>query len=1382
MRPTTPQVLSDTDTITADRGSVCPVSQTSSVGGTGKCPFSDGRPTSGPAVLVVVPPGGQASTDGKIIATADVSNLDTFITRVQDAFGLLGSASLTFTNERGLSLDTWDAVRTAFVVHICPDTVRRQVPGPTPYPLVGNIDVFLTDPVQAEYDLLRKYNHLVQITVLGKRVILTSDPDMALLFLKEGEWFGKRVEYPLAELAAVGGNGLFTSNTETEHWRLAHKLLMPAFSASAMRHYIGQMTELTCAALHVFDSFASNGKPVDLLMWTTNIALETIARIGFGYDFDLLNAGQVTKHPFVEAIYFTLNEVFNRMVYTPCYKYLPLPRKYHFDAQMDLITGTVDGIIRERRRHPEDHADKMDLLKFMLHAHEVDDQGQPRYLDDVNIRDQVVTFLIAGHETTSATLTWCLYLLDQHPEVLRRVRAEIDAADLPDAASAVPPTGAQLAKLTYLTQIIRETLRLYPPLFLHLRQARQDTVLPGGYECPAGTSCQVNAFALHRHPDHWGPNPEAFNPDHFLPAAMAARHPGAYLPFSSGVRGCIGMQFAMQEMKIVLAYLLRRFDIRMCPGDLPGTWDKRSSTLRPEQLRATVYLRDQGCMTATTEEGHNGARATGPLPAPLSPALPADYITTQSPQYLAAQLRTRLSDIPEPAAALPAFTLVYGSNMGQSEEYARQLATQLRYLGCPVQSPLPFDTWLEDPATFEPSAGDVSNPRVPVLRSSRSDHHYVLFITSTYNGSAPDNAVKFQAFLKGHDTPEVTAADENHWPRPWHRVRYAVFGCGNSQWLTFQAFPTLVDRVLAGPSLGAVQIFPAGRCDSDTEDTDQVFVEWSTELVSQIFMDLGVTPALLAVANSETTGKDSGSARGLITLKGAGLTTALGLTWDSDDTSAPAPGLVDWTQRGYVPARLTANRELRGQLLSDRSTRHIELRLAGHVPCRAGDHLEVLPQNPPALVASVAEALGLALDRSYTLDCTVPQAGPHWADVSRRALLRAVPVRGTVGQVLTAYADLLAAPPKDLMQVISQALVNGGAAVATTGTSLVTANHHTTKTDSRDLLERYRTTAELLIAVGPRLQNTNGTGAGGLVWADWLLWLPALVPRQYSIASHPIVPVNREDGPTSVTTDLHLTVTVVNDTYQNRRYPGLASDYLARTTVAGPADMVGSPIWVRIQPATATNFHLPEEPSPPAAMVGTTVPPVIMIGAGSGIAPFRGFLQQRAAERLSPPRPRTSRVCLLYFGCQHPAEDFYYQDELRSHYRSGALSRLTVSFSRCAGSTADEVGGGYPNVLATWGDTLTPGDADRRRGVRWSYGAYIQKALHDDAVVLWQLLSEEGAHLYVCGSTGLDTGVWAALLQIVEDQSGGIMDRAAAEAYLAELGTQGRYHRDVWRA
>jgi unspecific monooxygenase len=399
-------------------------------------------------------------------------------------------------------------------------------------------------PFQSSLPQTKKLGPISARKMLGTEMVAVSGLDLVAEVHDESR-FGKYVGHHLTALREVIGDGLITVETDNPNWRLAHDILKPAFSREAMQGYHSIMVQAVREMLDHWDEAASDGRRIDVTADTTRLALESIGRSGFGYPFGSFERHR--PHAFISAM--------NRMLKYASWSTFPLltrPLKPAIRRSGALMGRIVDDVIQARRdgARPE----TPDLLDLMLNStHPV----TGRALDPVIIRQQVITFLVAGHETTSGALSFALYYLTQNPEVLARAKQEVDA--LWGTSDSPEPTYVDIAKLRYVRAVVDEALRLWPTAPGYMRVARKDTVLGGRYRIRKGQWVLVLLPLVQRDPQVWR-NPEDFDPDRFAPGRMKGRA-HAYKPFGTGQRACIGRQFALHESVLALAMILHRYDL-----------------------------------------------------------------------------------------------------------------------------------------------------------------------------------------------------------------------------------------------------------------------------------------------------------------------------------------------------------------------------------------------------------------------------------------------------------------------------------------------------------------------------------------------------------------------------------------------------------------------------------------------------------------------------------------------------------------------------------------------------------------------------------------------------------------------------------------------------
>ena len=416
---------------------------------------------------------------------------------------------------------------------------------------------------------------------------------------------------------------------------------MSPFSLQAMRDYMPKMVDI---AEQLMDKWSrlNPGEEVDVPADMTRLTLDTIALCGFGYRFNSFYRD--TPHPFVEAMVRTLAEAQARTRQLPIQTRLKIRAQRRVEEDQAFMNGLVDRLIAERRAQG-DAADTTDLLGRMLSGV---DKASGQGLPDSNIRAQCITFLIAGHETTSGLLSFAVYYLLKDPAVLARARAEADAVLGSDAW----PTFEQVHRLTYIRQVLDESLRLWPTAPGFSRYPYEDTVIGGRYAIPAHTPITVLTPALHRDPAVWGPDAAEFNPEHVAPERLATISPNVYKPFGTGQRACIGRQFALQEAMLVLGMLLQRFDLVDHRNYQLRT--KTTLTVKPDDFHIQVRPRPD---VRLERAGAAPSRQPGRPPPPTATRRP------RRPGVLVARHGTPL-------------LVLFGSNLGTAESIAARLARE----------------------------------------------------------------------------------------------------------------------------------------------------------------------------------------------------------------------------------------------------------------------------------------------------------------------------------------------------------------------------------------------------------------------------------------------------------------------------------------------------------------------------------------------------------------------------------------------------------------------------------------------------------------------------------------------------------------------------------
>ncbi|WP_210587132.1 cytochrome P450 [Streptomyces sp. GESEQ-35] len=467
-----------------------------------------------------------------------------------------------------------------------PELHRIPYP-PHRLPLLGDVvGASRTKPLQDSLRYARQLGPIFRRKAFANEIVFVWGADLTADMSDESR-FAKHVGLGIANLRPIVGDGLFTAYNHEPNWQLAHDVLAPGFSREAMAGYHPMMLDVAGQLTDHWDRQLAAGRAVDVPGDMTKLTLETIARTGFGHDFGSFERSR--PHPFVTAMVGTLSyaQRLNR-VPPPLAPLLLKRASRRNDADMDVLNRTVDDIVRARRTSSGDG----DLLDRMLEtAHpETGERLSPE-----NVRRQVITFLVAGHETTSGALSFALHYLSRHPEVAARARAEVDRV----WGDTEAPGYDQVARLRYVRRVLDESLRLWPTAPAYAREAREDTVLAGDHPMRRGAWALVLIPMLHREPEVWGADAERFDPDRFDATAVRARPAHTFKPFGTGARACIGRQFALHEATLVLGLLLRRYELRADPEYRLRVTERL--TLMPEGLRLHLERRHTAVPAARSE-------------------------------------------------------------------------------------------------------------------------------------------------------------------------------------------------------------------------------------------------------------------------------------------------------------------------------------------------------------------------------------------------------------------------------------------------------------------------------------------------------------------------------------------------------------------------------------------------------------------------------------------------------------------------------------------------------------------------------------------------------------------------------------------------------------
>ncbi|WP_426750486.1 cytochrome P450 [Myxococcus sp. Y35] len=437
-------------------------------------------------------------------------------------------------------------------------------------PLLGHVRAMRSDPLHFLQAQLLQYGDVVRLGSGPACLTLVAHPDGVRHILQDhARHYGKRTR-GYAVLRELLGQGLLTS--EGDFWLRQRRLAQPAFHRQRLAGFARTMVDAASDLASELEARADRGATFDVAEDCTRLTLRIASSTLFGTDVS--GAARDIGEALGRVQVFTYQRLTQSV---PLPRGLPLPAHRRFERDVRTLGRVVRGIIEARRRDTGEHHD---LLQMMLEQHD-EDTGER--MTDAQLRDEVLTMLLAGHETTANSMAWTLMLLSRHPSVRRDLEAEL-AREL----GGRPPSQDDLPRLDLTRRVVDESLRLYPPAWSLSRVALQDDVV-SGFRIPKGSYILLSPWVTHRHPHVWD-NPEGFDPDRFLPEREQARPRFAWFPFGGGPRQCIGNQFALMELVLVLATLLQRVRLNLTPGQVirPAA----AITLRPKPgVRVTATRR-----------------------------------------------------------------------------------------------------------------------------------------------------------------------------------------------------------------------------------------------------------------------------------------------------------------------------------------------------------------------------------------------------------------------------------------------------------------------------------------------------------------------------------------------------------------------------------------------------------------------------------------------------------------------------------------------------------------------------------------------------------------------------------------------------------------------
>jgi cytochrome P450 len=416
--------------------------------------------------------------------------------------------------------------------------MKTEPPGPNGVPVFGNSRQFARDPFGFLTAVGDAYGDVVRLD-LGpiETYMLTNPEDVEQVLVTDDEKY-RKPEFQDDAIGELLGDGLLLSEGST--WRKQRDLAQPAFRMQRLTGLDRMMTGYTEEMLADWHDGDVRDVEVEMARLTVKIIVDAM----FGARIDDERTLAVQEHLEPLGRRFEPNPF--RFVVPD---WVPTRENREYREAIDVLETVIDELVAERRGTESGDGDEpMDLLSILLRAKERGEQT------DRQLRDELMTMLLAGHDTTALTLTYTWYLLSEHPDAKRQVHEELDR--LLDGR---PPTAADARQMEYVDRVLQEAMRLYPPVYMMFRQPRTDVRI-GGYRIPEGAAVMLPQWVVHRS-SRWYDDPGTFDPDRWTPDRRSARPRYAYFPFGAGPRHCIGKQFSLLEAKLILGTVAQRFSL-----------------------------------------------------------------------------------------------------------------------------------------------------------------------------------------------------------------------------------------------------------------------------------------------------------------------------------------------------------------------------------------------------------------------------------------------------------------------------------------------------------------------------------------------------------------------------------------------------------------------------------------------------------------------------------------------------------------------------------------------------------------------------------------------------------------------------------------------------
>jgi len=421
----------------------------------------------------------------------------------------------------------------------------KQIPAENGYPVIGNLHRFgPLNRLSWLKQMQEIHGDVFRLKLFNRHLIVVASADEVQRILKTEYKIFTKDSVAFEKVKKFLGNGLVTN--EGTSWLRQRRLMQPAFHQKTIGLLADEMISCINRLLARFDSYHQRGASFELGHEMMSLTMDVVVKTLFGSAFNDRETARITQ------IFNLVLQETNRRILFPirALQRIPTRASWYYDRHIEELNEVIQSLIHKRRNSGEEHND---LLQMLLDAQ---DEETGAGMSDVQLRDEIMTLFLAGHETTGTALSWTLLLLDRHPEWWKKVAEEVD-----QVLGIRTPEASDYNSLEITRRVIYEAMRLYPPVPLLVRSPQQPFQI-GNYTIPKGAQLLPGIFLLHRDKRHWVA-PDSFNPNRFLKENEEARHPFAFIPFSAGPRVCIGFHFATMEAVFTLAMVVQRFRVQI---------------------------------------------------------------------------------------------------------------------------------------------------------------------------------------------------------------------------------------------------------------------------------------------------------------------------------------------------------------------------------------------------------------------------------------------------------------------------------------------------------------------------------------------------------------------------------------------------------------------------------------------------------------------------------------------------------------------------------------------------------------------------------------------------------------------------------------------------